>query len=155
MINNKEEFSKLNENLEPSIKNILESITSEADLDSIVIYKKIFKKNVPLHMRSYLSAFLLREYLGKTKKRVNIIKAGEKSLFINIGKNRRVYPSDLIQLISKSANIDKENIGNIKILDNYSFINISEEKADAVISVLDGSDYRGRKLTVNFAKKDI
>lgn len=154
MSSNNQEFSELNENLEQSIKGILESIKSGSDLEMMLLYKKILKKNVPLHMRSYFSAYLLKEFSGKTKKR-NTKKAGEKSLFINIGKNRRVYPSDLIQLISKSANIEKSNIGNIKILDNYSFVNISETIADQVVTSLDNTEYRGRTLTVNFAKKDI
>ncbi len=68
--------------------------------------------------------------------------------------NRRVYPSDLIQLISKAAEIEKESIGNIKILDNYSFVNIAGNVADKVVGALDTTEYRGRKLTVNFARKD-
>lgn len=154
MSNKNQDFSELNESLEPSIKSILESIKSSRDLDSILLYKKLFKKNVPMHMRSYVTAFLLKEYLGKPKRK-SIKKDGEKSLFINIGKNRRVYPSDLIQLIAKTAEIEKESIGNIKILDNYSFVNVSGEVAEKVVSLLDSTEYRGRKLTVNFAKKDI
>ena len=150
-----QEFSTLKESLEPSIKSILESIKTSTELDSILLYKKLFKKSVPMHMRSYLTAFLLKEYLGKSPRKRNTKKAGEKSLFINIGKNRRVYPSDLIQLISKTASIEKESIGNIKILDNYSFVNIAGAHADKVVSVLDSTEYRGRKLTVNYAKKDI
>ncbi len=153
MSNKNQEFRELKETLEPSIKNILESIKTSSDLDSIVLYKKLIKKNVSLPMRSYLTAFLLMEYLGKPKRR-NTKKPGEKSLFINIGKNRRVYPSDLIQLISKTVEIDKENIGNIKILDNYSFVNVAEAVADKIVSELDSREYRGRKLTVNFARKD-
>ena len=154
MSNKNQEFSELSESLEPSIKKIMESIKTGTDLDSLLQYKKIFKKNVPINIRSYFAAFLLKEYLGKPKRK-NTKKAGEKSLFINIGKNRRVYPSDLIQLISKAAEIEKESIGNIKILDNYSFVNIAGNKADKVVEVLDSTEYRGRKLTVNFAKKDI
>lgn len=154
MSNKNQEFSELRESLEPSIKNILESIKTGAELDSLLLYKKIYKKNVSLHMRPYVAAFLLKEYLGKPKRK-STKKEGEKSLFINIGKNRRVYPSDLIQLISKTAEIGKESIGNIKILDNYSFVNVAEEKADSIIKLLDNTEYRGRKLTVNFAKKDI
>lgn len=154
MSNKNQEFSELSESLEPSIKKILESVKTGTDLDSLLSYKKIFKKNVSLNMRSYVAAFLLKEYLGKPRRK-STKKDGEKSLFINIGKNRRVYPSDLIQLISKTAGIDKDSIGNIKILDNYSFVNVSGEKADKVVESLDSTEYRGRKLTVNFAKKDI
>ncbi len=160
MSNNKEEFATLDMSVQPAIKSILESIGSYQDLDSLILLKKIFKKHVPFHMRSYVSAFLLKEYLGGntgnfSKKKKVTKKEGEKSIFINIGKNRRVYPSDLIQLISKTADISKESIGNIKILDNYSFVNIDEEQADIVVNQLNEKEYRGRKLTVNFAKKDI
>ena len=44
-------------------------------------------------------------------------------------------------------------IGDIKILDNYSFITLSSQASETAIDNLDGIDYRGRKLTVNFAKK--
>ena len=154
MSNKNQEFSTLNENLEPSIKSILESIKASSDIDSIILYKKLFKKNVPLSLRSYFTAFLLKEYLGKNRKR-NTKKPGEKSIFINIGKNRRVYPSDLIQLISKTVDVERESIGNIKILDNYSFVNVAGKYADNVVSSLNNIEYRGRKLVVNFAKKDI
>ncbi len=154
MSNKNQEFKTLNETLKPSITSILDSIKTSSDLNSIVLYKKLFKKNVPLHLRSYLAAFLLKEYLGKTKRK-SPKNPGEKSLFINIGKNRRVYPSDLIQLIAKTAELEKESIGNIKILDNYSFVNVDGKVADKVVKLLDNTEYRGRKLTVNFAKKDV
>ena len=70
MVSNKnQEFSTLNEDLGPSIKSLIESIKTNSDLDTVVLYKKLFKKNVPIHLRSYVSAFLLKEYMGKTKKR--------------------------------------------------------------------------------------
>lgn len=155
MSNKNQEFSTLNESLKSSISSILDSIKSTSDLDSILVYKKLIKKNVPFHLRSYFAAYLLKESIGKSVKRKSTKKPGEKSLFINIGKNRRVYPSDLIQLISKTAEIGKESIGNIKILDNYSFVNVAGKEAQRIVELLDNTEYRGRKLTVNFAKKDI
>jgi hypothetical protein len=147
------DISQLEENLEPLIKNILLGIKQNPELDTIIQYKKIIKKNVPFYLRSYLTAYLLKELAGKKSKK-NIKKPGEKSVFINVGKNRRVYPSDLIQLIAKTGGISKENIGGIKILDNYSFISINDSVANQVVENLDNIEYRGRKLTVNFAKKE-
>ncbi len=147
------DISQLEEDLEPLIKNILSGIKQNPDIDSIIQYKKIIKKNVPFYLRSYLTAYLLKEITGKKTKKV-FKKPGEKSVFINVGKNRRVYPSDLIQLLVKTGGINKENIGGIKILDNYSFISINNDVADNVIEKLHNTEYRGRKLTVNFAKKE-
>jgi hypothetical protein len=75
------------------------------------------------------------------------------SVFIGIGRTRRVYPRDLVGLILDNTKLSREDIGNIKILDNYSFADINSAKAEEVISVLNDSEYRGRNLNVNYAKK--
>jgi len=46
----------------------------------------------------------------------------------------------------------REDIGSIRILDNYSFVQVRDTKADEIIAALTGHKFRGRTLTVNFAK---
>jgi hypothetical protein len=75
-----------------------------------------------------------------------------KRLFISIGRNRRLFPRDIIALISSKTSVANEDIGNIRILDNYSFVQIRDTKADEIIEALNGIKYRGRTLAVNFAK---
>ncbi|TVQ39615.1 MAG: DEAD/DEAH box helicase [Spirochaetaceae bacterium] len=75
------------------------------------------------------------------------------SIFVSIGKNRKVYPRDLIQLFSGVDSIDSDDIGQIKILDNYSFVELANEKTDSAIEALNNTEFRGRKLTVNYARK--
>lgn len=75
------------------------------------------------------------------------------TIFISIGKNRRVFPRDLIGLFSSIEKVDPEKIGDIRILDNYSFVTVEQEAAADIITALHGSEYRGRRLTVNFARK--
>lgn len=79
--------------------------------------------------------------------------SGLTSVFVGIGKNRRVYPKDLIQLFSEIDGLETSDIGQIKILDNYSFVEVNPEKAQTAIEHLNGSEYRGRKVTVNFARR--
>ena len=74
------------------------------------------------------------------------------TIFVGIGRNRRVYPRDLVGLLVSVAKIDRERIGDIRVLANYSFIQLYTEDAEKVISALNGYDYRGRKLTVNLSK---
>ncbi len=76
-----------------------------------------------------------------------------KTVFISIGRNRRVYARDLIALISQGAGVERERIGDIKVYDNYSFITLFAEDADKVIELLNGYEYRGRKLTVSYSRK--
>ena len=73
------------------------------------------------------------------------------SIFISIGKNRRVYPRDLVGLIVAVGGIDRERIGDIKVLANYSFVQLYTEDCQTAIDKLNGYDYRGRKLAVSFS----
>lgn len=75
------------------------------------------------------------------------------SIFISIGKNRRVYPKDLVGLIVAVGGIDRERIGDIKVLANYSFVQLYTEDCQTVIDKLNGYDYRGRKLAVSFSRQ--
>jgi len=75
-----------------------------------------------------------------------------KRLFISIGKNRRLYPREIISFIISKTSAVKEDIGAIRILDNYSFIQVRDTKADEIIKALNGIKFRGRTLAVNFAK---
>ena len=75
------------------------------------------------------------------------------SIFVSIGKNRRVYPRDLVGLIVAVGGIDRERIGDIKVLANYSFVQLYTEDAQTAIDKLNGYDYRGRKLAVSYSRQ--
>ena len=75
------------------------------------------------------------------------------TLFISIGRNRHVFPRDLIGLITQNTGLERTRIGEIRVLDNYSFVQFYTEDCDNVIKTLDGYTYRGRKLNVSFSKK--
>jgi len=75
-----------------------------------------------------------------------------KKLFISIGKNRRLYPREIITLVISNTAVSREDIGVIRILDNYSFVQVRDTKADEIIKALNGIKFRGRTLNVNYAK---
>ncbi len=85
--------------------------------------------------------------------RVQIDPSLATSIFIGIGRNRRVYPRDLVQLLVSVAGIERERIGDIKVLANYSFIQLFTEDCEKVISALNGYEYRGRTLSVSFSRQ--
>jgi hypothetical protein len=73
-------------------------------------------------------------------------------LFISIGRNRRVFPREILGLIGTKTSVPREDIGSIRILDNYSFVQVRDTAADAIIEALNGKPFRGRPLTVNHAR---
>ena len=75
------------------------------------------------------------------------------TLFFSMGKRQRFYPRILIDLAIDVASLVPEDIGEVRAFDNYSFADIDPAKASALISALDGYEFRGRKLSVGPAKK--
>jgi len=178
--------------------NYLKDIVSKvkANPDELEALKKVFKKNVPLTLRSYVAAYLLRnaggaifrfskfsereESHGNREERNNRFERNEtpaeetsaetreprerftrvqipaesaEVVFVSIGRNRRVFPRDLVGLFISVAGIEKERIGDIRVLANYSFVQLFKEDAEKAIAALNGHVYRGRALSVSYSKQ--
>lgn len=168
-----------------------------ANPDELEALKKVFKKNVPLTLRSYVAAYLLKNssgaifrfgkfsereefHAGREERfnryernnepssseasaepreprerftRVQIPEENAEVVFVSIGRNRRVFPRDLVGLFISVAGIEKERIGDIRVLSNYSFVQLFKEDAQKAISALNGHVYRGRALGVSYSKQ--
>jgi len=133
-----------------TIGKIIKRIKEEEDPFELNHYRNLIKKNVPLSLRSYFSAYLFKQSLT--------VDTGNKGneftrLFISIGKNRRIFPKDLVDLFASKLNLTKDQIGLVKVLDNYSFLEISSGVAERAIAVFSGFNYKGRRISVNYARK--
>ncbi len=185
------------------LNNAVEKINTEEDIDTLTELISLFRKNVPLSRRKYVTALLLKEVLkhshsylrgnrnaerhasSKTRNenrdykneyknqrpekaesaeatateteerprhpRVEIPEDQATSIFVSIGKNRRVYPRDLVGLLVAVGGLERDRIGDIKVLANYSFVQLYTEDCQTAIDKLNGYDYRGRKLAVSFS----
>ena len=201
------EFELNEAQLEDFLKNATDKVRTSENVDLLSDLNKLFKKNVPLTVRKYVIAYLLKEALKhyhpfgnrrdrferndrnernernnrnrqernfrqeRTERpaepveapaaeeerprhpRVEIPEDQATSIFISIGKNRRVYPRDLVGILIAIAGIDRERIGDIKVLANYSFVQLYTEDAQTAIDKLNGYDYRGRKLAVSYSRQ--
>ncbi len=85
--------------------------------------------------------------------RVQIDPSLATTIFVGIGRNRRVYPRDLVGLFISVAGLERERIGDIRVLANYSFVQLFADDAEKAINALNGYDYRGRKLSVSFSRQ--
>ena len=85
--------------------------------------------------------------------RIEIPEDQSTTIFISIGRNRRVFPRDLVSLLINVGGLDRERIGNIKILANYSFVQLYSEDTEKAIAALNDYEYRGRKLSVNLSRQ--
>ncbi len=186
--NNEIDMNQIAEFLKASVQ----QVKTEEDVEVLSQLKKVFKKNVPLTLRGYVAAYLLklatghgrRPYMGRrdfskdsrrSDFRKNEAPASQTAsqeernraphphvtidpelattIFVGIGRNRRVYPRDLVGLLVSVAGLDRDRIGDIRVLANYSFIQLFSEDADKAINSLNGYDYRGRKLSVSYSRQ--
>ncbi len=135
--------------MEGEINELLRRIKEEENPEELNAIRGVIRKNVSVFNRMYLAAMLMKEHLnrkGTTKGRFT-------TLFVGVGKNRKVFPKDLSQLFSDNGSVPRSDIGDIKILDNYSFVEVASKHAKPAMDALNGMDFRGRKLTVNYARK--
>lgn len=153
---------------------ILDKMRKDTDLFQLKEYYRIYKKEISLFNRSHAAAWLFMYYderenppVSKITNQlksdrqekaqtsaeiINIPEEESKRLFISIGKNRRLFPREVITLIMSKTSSAREDIGSIRILDNYSFVQVRDKKADEIIEALNGIKFRGRTLAVNYAK---
>ena len=85
--------------------------------------------------------------------RVTIAPDAAGTIFIGVGRSRGVFPRDLVGLLVSVAGFARSRLGEIRVLSNYSFIQLFAEDCDKAIKTLDGYEYRGRKLSVSYSRK--
>jgi RNA recognition motif-containing protein len=167
--------------LKKRIAEALKKTYNQADPKLLSQYRSIFKKEVSLLRRSNFTAYLLMEldqggdgkYGGlreknnsrKFQKTVQERDEGSRQevrrvlpeedsvrLFIGIGRSRRVFPREILGLIASKTSAPRDDIGAIRIFDNYSFVQVRTQTADEIIEALNGKPFRGRSLVVNYAR---
>ena len=163
------------------LENAVRQIKTAEDPKELNEYRKIFRESVPLSLRSYFAAYMLKSALEGGPQERRSHQARERhgfperarqgdapraprapvpvlpedktsSVFVSIGRKRKVFPKDIIYLIMQNAEIEREHIGEIKILDNYSFVQVMTADAQKVIDALSGLEYRGKKLAASPAR---
>jgi hypothetical protein len=169
--------SRINkERTEKTIEHILEKIHTEADPEILNEYRSLLRKKTSLFNRSYVGAYLLMQLEGgdRGKRHRSERPAASRSeasrdnfkneparflpeeesvrLFFSIGRNRKVSPRELFQFIVTKTRVSRDDLGIIRVLDNYSFVQVRVSAADEIIAALDGAGFRGRTLTVNYAR---
>jgi hypothetical protein len=154
-IEEKEKIMTKKQPIESSyIKKIAEQIKKSPGINELDDIKKLIRKNVPFFMRGYFAAFLLQKlYDGTPLFDREASASGEyKTLFINAGKNKGFFIKDISNLITSSGYSDKTDIKHIKVLENYSFADVAAEKADKIILNLNNTVFKGKKLSISFAR---
>jgi hypothetical protein len=165
-----------------ALRDIVAKVRSEASSQEMQRYLRLVRRNAPLSMRSYVAAYLLRSIYGKhfgrapergpapergkpperarerpgqraAERPPQEKPAGFTRLFISAGKSRGIFPKDLVAHFTRTLKVERSRLGEIRVLDNYSFLEIDSALAEKAIAALSGSQLKGRQITVNYARK--
>jgi ATP-dependent RNA helicase DeaD len=79
-------------------------------------------------------------------------KASNIRLFFSIGRKDKVNPKLLLQFLSETAGVNKEDIGDIDILENFTFADVSEAVVDVILKRTSGKKLGGRRVNIEVSK---
>ena len=161
------------EELASRISTLLSGMKS-ADPEELERVKSIVKKNVPFFTRSAFLAYLLvnartprpekkmerparketsNAEQQKEEPRKPQIPEDAKTIYIDVGKMKHLYPKDLSKRLQAELGITRDDIYMIRIHDKYSFVTMSEENCLKAIEKITGQDINGRIAKVAFSNK--
>ena len=75
------------------------------------------------------------------------------TLFVGAGRRQRFYARVALDMLFAIPGVQDLSVGDVRTMDNYSFITVDPAVEELVVSALNGADFRGKPLTVNRAKK--
>lgn len=73
--------------------------------------------------------------------------------FVNLGSKDRLNQGALLRLICDNTNVNKNSIGKIDILKNFSFFDADKEETDQLLDKLQQIDFEGKKMNIEQTKK--
>jgi len=79
-------------------------------------------------------------------------KPGMVRLFFNIGKAQKMRPEDMVRAIAEEADISGNMIGVINIYEKFTFVDIAEDVAERVLSVMHKNSIKGYRVNVEPAR---
>lgn len=72
-------------------------------------------------------------------------------LFVNIGKNQNIRPGDILGAVAGESGISGKMVGSIDMYDNYTFVEVPREYADAVLRAMKDVKIKGKNVHVEKA----
>jgi ATP-dependent RNA helicase DeaD len=73
-------------------------------------------------------------------------------LFVNRGKRGGISEEDLSWALKEGAVLPQEAIHSIRVLDRFSFVEVSADQAERAVEYLDGTKLKGKQIRMEIAK---
>lgn len=129
---------------------ILQTIAEEKNQDYLSYAEELL--TTVEHPAEVISALLYMKYkkelmessygeigVNKRERKAAPDERGQTRLFMGIGRKQNAGPAEILDLIWEKCHIRKSMIGRIDIFEEFSFINVGFETAEAIIRTFQGS----------------
>ncbi|MGE0787008.1 MAG: DEAD/DEAH box helicase [Sandaracinaceae bacterium] len=73
-------------------------------------------------------------------------------LYVNLGRRDGVRPGEIVRLLVTEADVEREDVGRIRIRDRHSFVGVPADLADEIIEALGGKQSHDKELVVERAR---
>lgn len=73
-------------------------------------------------------------------------------LFLTVGRMDDINPKQLLQFLNETADVNREDIGDIDILEKFTFIDVRQSAADAILRNSSGKKLAGRRVNIEISK---
>ncbi|MDR2708850.1 MAG: DEAD/DEAH box helicase [Elusimicrobiota bacterium] len=139
---------------------ILESVRQHLNDENLDKYARMINTFISDDVTSLdVAAALLKMKFGQDQNILeqkpevkNAPQGGMTRLFISVGKKDKIRAGDFVGAISGETGINADLIGNIKLFDAFSFVEVPSEYAQTIMDALNASNIRGKKVSVEIAK---
>jgi ATP-independent RNA helicase DbpA len=74
-----------------------------------------------------------------------------KTLYIAAGKKDKINKMDIVGALLQKANLQKDEVGRIEVLDHSAYAAISAEKIVSVVNLIREEKIKGRKIKVEIS----
>lgn len=72
---------------------------------------------------------------------------------VNLGKKQGIRPGDILGAVAGECDIPGSDIGEIEVLENYSFFNVAEEHKNRILKHMTSAQIKGKDVIVEVSKE--
>ncbi|GAB6168863.1 DEAD/DEAH box helicase [Clostridium carnis] len=145
-------FSNKSQSMISDVHNILQDSNYDKFIPVAVELNKKFDsvEIIAALMKSKFNDELFATY---TSNALEAPKGEDVRLFFSIGRRDGINPKSLVNFIKDTARIKASSIGDIDILENFAFVNVSPDVKDKVMDTCIGLKLNKRKVNIEVANK--
>ena len=150
-----EQISKIkNEKIVKKIQDIIDKKEYENNLINKDILEKLLENNDINSVAQALLEMLNKNNENEIKEDIATKKYSDEGMvkmFITVGKKDNAQNKDIVGSIASNCAISGSEIGKIKVLDKFSFVEIPGEYVQEVLHGMKGKEIKGRKCNIEIA----